>query len=63
MDIADISMAMSQVNTQNAVGTAVLGNALDMTKVFGDEVVKMIDKASLERSVNPAIGGNIDLYA
>ena len=62
MDIAGVSMALSQVNTQNAVGTAVLSNALDFEESVGDGLVKMIDKASMERSVNPSVGGNVDVY-
>lgn len=61
MDIASVSMALSQIQTQNAVGTAVLSNALDMSKIEGDGVVKMIDAAAMERSVNPAVGGNVDI--
>ena len=63
MDIASVSMALAQINTQSDVGTAVLSKALDMQSAEGAQVVDMIDKASMERSVNPAIGGNIDFYA
>ena len=63
MDIASVSMALAQINTQNDVGTAVLSKALDMQAVEGKQVVNMIDKASMERSVNPAVGGNVDVYA
>lgn len=61
MDIAEVSMALSQANTMNAVGTAVLSQSIDMGKVAGDGIVKMIDAAAMERSVNPAVGGNIDI--
>lgn len=63
MDIAEVSMALAQTQTSSAIGTAVLSNAIDMGKVAGDGIVKMIDKAGMERSVNPAVGGNIDVYA
>ena len=62
MDIASISTALAQVNTQSAVGTAVLSNALDAQKVTGDGIVSMIDKSSMERSVNPSVGANVDVY-
>lgn len=61
MDIAELSMAMSQMNTMSAVGTAVLSQSLDMGKTVGNEIVNMIDAAAMERSVNPAVGGNIDI--
>lgn len=63
MDIAEISMALSQVNVQNNVGTAILSKTMDTNEAMGDGIVKMIDKASMERSVNPAVGANIDVYA
>ena len=61
MDIAALSMAMSQNKIMESVGVAVLANALDTQENVGDEVVAMIDSAAMERSVNPAIGGAIDI--
>lgn len=61
MDIAEVSMALSQMNTMSSVGTAVLSQSLDMSKTVGNEIVKMIDASAMERSVNPAVGGNIDI--
>lgn len=62
MDIASVSTALAQINTQSAVGTAVLSNALDVQQVTGDGIVSMIDKSSMERSVNPSLGANVDVY-
>lgn len=61
MDIAGLSMAMSAVNTQNAFGVAMLSNSLDMASSTGDQIVAMMDAASMELSVNPHIGANIDI--
>ncbi len=61
MDIAGLSMAMSAVNTQNAFSVAMLSNSLDMASSTGDQIVAMMDTASMELSVNPHIGGNIDI--
>lgn len=61
MDIAGISMSMATQNTQSAVGMAVLGKSLDVAQATGDKMVEMIDAAAMERSVNPNLGGSIDL--
>ncbi|MCH5261068.1 MAG: YjfB family protein [Lachnospiraceae bacterium] len=61
MDIAGLSMAMSMVNTQNAYGVAMLSKSLDQFSSTGGEIVEMLDAAAMELSVNPHIGGNIDI--
>ena len=61
MDIAAISMAMSQAKIGNEFGTAMLSKSLDSMKIEGSEIANMIDAAAMERSVNPAVGGNIDI--
>ena len=63
MDIAGVSMALSQAKINNDVGVAVLGKAMDTNETLGDGLVKMLEKADMERSVNPKVGSNIDLYA
>lgn len=63
MDIAGVSMALSQMKIQSDVGTAVLSKALDTNESMGNSLVSMIDKAGMERSVNPSVGSNIDYYA
>lgn len=61
MDVSALSMAMSQIRMGNDVGTAMLSKSLDATEIEGAGIMKMIDAAAMERSVNPAIGGNIDI--
>ena len=61
MDIAKLSMNLAQTNILNSVGTAMLAKSLDMAETFGNSVNDMLDSAALERSVNPDIGGNIDI--
>ncbi|MBO4618197.1 Putative motility protein [Lachnospiraceae bacterium YSD2013] len=63
MNITGLSMAISQINTKTEVGTAVLSKAMDTNEAIGEGIVKMIDKAEMERSVNPAVGSNVDFYA
>lgn len=61
MDIAGLSMAMASTNLQNKVGTAMLGKAMDTNEALGQGLVQMIDFATMERSVTPELGANIDL--
>lgn len=61
MDIAGLSMDMAMMNVQSKVGVAMLDKSLDMEKSMGDGLVQMIDAAAMERSVNPAVGGSVDI--
>ena len=61
MDIAGLSVTLSQNAVLTKVGTAVLDKALDTNEVLGQNLVSMIDAAALERSVNPHIGSNFDM--
>lgn len=61
MNIAELSMAMSMANTQSAYGVAMLSKSLDQVSSTGDQIVGMMDAAAMELSVNPHIGGNIDI--
>ena len=61
MDIAGVSMALSNVSLQSKVGTAVLDKAMDTNEALGQGLVQMIDAAAMERSVNPSVGSNFDL--
>ena len=58
--ISTASIALSQVNTQSELGTKLLSKAMDTNEAMGEGLVKMIDRAAMERSVNPAVGGNVD---
>ncbi|MCQ2544522.1 MAG: YjfB family protein [Lachnospiraceae bacterium] len=61
MDIVALSMVMAQNQIMDSVGVAMLDKSLEMQEMAGSEVIQLLDGAALERSVNPAIGGNIDL--
>ena len=61
MDIASISMAMAQTNSLSKVGIAVLDNAMEANEIAGQGIMKMMDAAAMERSVNPAVGSNFDM--
>ena len=62
MDIAGISTALSNVSLQSQVGTAVLSKAMDTNEALAAGLIEMIDSAAMERSVNPAVGANFDMY-
>ena len=63
MDMGLVNMAVNfkQAMNMNDIGVAVLAKALDTGRDMGQEMVEMLDSAAMERSVNPAVGGNIDV--
>ena len=61
MDIASISMALAQTKSLSKVGVAVLENAMEANEIAGQGIMKMMDAAAMERSVNPAVGSNFDM--
>lgn len=61
MDIAKVSMALAQTQTLSNVGIAVLDKTMESSEVIGQGIMKMMDSAAMERSVNPAVGSNFDM--
>jgi len=61
MDIPALSMAMAQGNVMNKVSVAVLDNAMEVAESAGNQLTQMIDASAMQLSVNPHIGGNIDI--
>ena len=61
MDIAALSTVMKTTALQEKVGIAMLDKAMDTNESLGAGLVNMIDAAAMERSVNPAVGGNFDM--
>lgn len=51
----NVDMA-SQSGFAGQVGTAVMSNTLDLAETLGQDLVDM-----MEQSVNPAVGGNINI--
>lgn len=60
MDIPALSMALAQTQTMSDVSIAVLSKSLDNMESSGDQLVDIM-KSSMELSINPALGANIDL--
>ncbi len=63
MDIAAMSMAFSQMNLSQEVGTSVMKMAMDNSQVQVADLMRAMDANTkvMEQSVTPHIGGNIDI--
>lgn len=59
MDIAALSMAMSQMNLGTQVGVAVTKLSMDTAEQSGQMMADMLK--GIELSVNPNIGSQIDI--
>ncbi|MGB6407639.1 MAG: YjfB family protein [Planococcus donghaensis] len=58
MDIAALSMAMSQASVRTEANVSVMKKTIDQAESNGQDVVKM-----LEQSVRPHVGSSIDFRA
>ena len=60
MDVTALNnIALSQISPSTSpsdISDAILGKQLDVTQKLGDTMIQ-----AMERSVNPHIGGNIDI--
>lgn len=63
MDIAALSMGLSQMNLAQEVGVSVLKMAMDTGEQGMNDLLQMVDGnvQIMERSINPHLGGNIDI--
>ena len=59
MDIAAMSMALSQMNIGSQVSMAVMNLGMDQMEQSGVDLVKSLK--SMELSVNPNVGSQIDI--
>ncbi len=59
--ITQLSPAISQASLKTDLGVLMLAKTMDTSEQVGDNMVEMIDAAAMERSVNPSVGGNIDM--
>ncbi len=57
--IPAMSVMMSQAKVSNQVSTAMLSKTLDVSEQGGQALIQMM-RSSMERSVNPSVGGNFD---
>ncbi|MGN0304999.1 MAG: YjfB family protein [Lachnospiraceae bacterium] len=63
MDIASLSTVKAQNMSVTQVGIAMLDKSLENMDTLGQGIVKMMDAAAMERSVNPSVGSNFDMLA
>ena len=63
MDIAALSSAMKHSSLKQQVGVSVLKMAMDASEVQIENIEKMLEESTklMELSVNPELGGNIDI--
>ncbi len=61
MDIPGLSTTLSQTGLVQKTSIAVLDKTMDLNEDLGDGLLRMIDAAAMENSVNPAVGGNFDV--
>ncbi|MDE5679710.1 MAG: YjfB family protein [Lachnospiraceae bacterium] len=61
MDVAGLSVSMSQISNMGKIGIAVLDKTMESGEDLAAGMLKMIDAAAMERSVNPAVGGQMDI--
>jgi hypothetical protein len=64
MDIAAISMAMSQASLMQDASLSVMKIAMDTAKVNAANMTEMLSQSSaMQQSVQPHLGGRIDVRA
>lgn len=63
MDIAGLSMGLSQMKVAQEASVSIMKMAMDTVKGQNVDLAKMleINTRIMEQSVNPNIGGNIDI--
>jgi hypothetical protein len=64
MDIALMSMALSQVGVQQQASISVMKQAMDVSEGNADFINKMMgssDIQALQHAAQPHLGGNIDI--
>ena len=60
-NIRTAAMAVTGSDSLSKVDIAMLSKALDTNEAAGNGLLKMIDAAAMERSVNPSVGSNFDM--
>lgn len=55
-------MATTAAQVTSDYGIAMLSKSLDAAEISGEQLTQMIDSAAMERSVNPNVGANFDVY-
>ena len=63
MDIAALSIGLSQMNPQQQASISVMKMAMDTAVMQSVDMTEMLEVNTkvMEQSVNPHIGGNVDI--
>jgi hypothetical protein len=62
MDLAALSMNLSQTKVMQDVGTSVMKIAMDTAKINAAGLTEMLSQSkAMEMSVQPHLGGNLDI--
>ncbi len=63
MDIAAMSMGLSQMKVAQQASISVMKMAMDAGKTQMNDMVKMVEQNTkmMEQSVNPHVGANLDI--
>ena len=62
MDVGGVlTVTLSDAKTRNDIGMAVLAKQMDTEEQAGAAMIDMMNKSFMEKSVNPKVGGNIDI--
>jgi hypothetical protein len=64
MDIAPLSMALSQMNVRQEASVSIMKKTMDQVESNGQGVVKMLQESSvsaMEQTVRPHIGSQFDI--
>ena len=61
MNVSGLSMVNSLSKVQSDVGIAMFSKTMESNESMGQEIVNAIEKAAMERSVSPFLGGNFDM--
>ncbi|MDE6204203.1 MAG: YjfB family protein [Lachnospiraceae bacterium] len=60
MNIPQVSTALANVQINDQIGIAMLSKAMESSETEGASLINMMDR-SMELSVNPYVGSNIDM--
>ena len=64
MDIAALSMVLSQMNVRQEASVSIMKKTMDQAESNGQNIVKLIQESSvkaMEQSVRPHIGSQLDM--
>lgn len=61
MDMAAVSTSLSNMQFTNQLGAQLFNLGKDIMEQKGEAIQNLMKTSGLERTVNPHIGGNIDI--